>query len=199
MRDRPTSDLVVAHRCRRWVPTVMKRRLRLTAALSVAVTPVARAQDTAGVRALEARAPVRPAAADTATGARRVARKVARKGARKHPALGGALSLVVPGAGQLYAGRRVKGAALFLGVYGGVSLGAASHECNGTPGRGCDDQVLAAGLGVALGTWLYAIASAPGDVRRWNTRHDALAGGPRLIPHLAPGVGGTQFGLAAAW
>jgi hypothetical protein len=117
---------------------------------------------------------------------------------RKHPALGAALS-IVPGAGQVYAGRRMKGAALFAVTYGGFYLAANGSECHGTRGRNCDDRVLFTGLGLAVGTWIYAIASAPADVRRWNVRHGHVASAPRVTPHLARSAAGTQLGVAAAW
>jgi hypothetical protein len=117
---------------------------------------------------------------------------------RKHPALGAALS-IVPGAGQVYAARRMKGAALFAVTYGGFYLAANGSECHGTRGRNCDDRVLFTGLGLAVGTCAYAIASGPVDVRRWNVRHGHVASAPRVTPHLARSGAGTQLGVVAAW
>lgn len=110
-------------------------------------------------------------------------------------------SVLLTGGGQMYAGKPGKGVALLLTSVGAVALGAAASNCSTTGysyDTTCDVKPLAAGVGVALGNWIYSMISAPGDVRAWNARHVSVATA-RLAPVVSPGSGGTQVGLAVRW
>jgi hypothetical protein len=101
----------------------------------------------------------------------------------KSSATAALMSVVIPGSGQIYAGKVGKGIvvfSLFAGeAIGGVSLVASQIFC-GPPGgflssgHSCDNSIT--GLGIAalaasLVTWGYSIGSAPGDAREYNERH----------------------------
>ncbi|MBI2796312.1 MAG: hypothetical protein HYX65_06360 [Gemmatimonadetes bacterium] len=96
------------------------------------------------------------------------------------------LGLVIPGGGQLYAGRRTLGAALLATAmaapvigYLGVALTDRRTGCTGTSGvtgsacnnSALDQRPLNVGLVIAAATWAYGLATAPGDIRAWNAAH----------------------------
>jgi hypothetical protein len=92
--------------------------------------------------------------------------------AEKDPRLAGALSIFLPGLGQMYAGETVKGAVLsglFVGSIVAVS-GADIGETNGsiTPGGWSAIALLG-------GVYLYALIDAPFAAHRANAR-DAQGG-----------------------
>jgi TM2 domain-containing membrane protein YozV len=100
------------------------------------------------------------------------------------------LSFLITGAGQIYAGETGKGVSLLLLDLGGTALlinGAAG--CGGY-GSDCDNAQIAAGAVVALGTWIYSMADAPGAVDRFNRQH------ARALPVVGVGPrGGAKVGV----
>ena len=115
---------------------------------------------------------------------------------RKDGAVGVLFGFLLTGGGQFYAGANGKGAML-LGVSLAGAVGAVSvvNGCNPY----CSDsdittaQVL---LLPALFNWVYGMASAPGDVRRWNEEHARVA---RVRPVLEQRDGRTGLGLAVGF
>jgi hypothetical protein len=124
--------------------------------------------------------------------------------APKDGTLGVVLSLLITGGGQMYAGKPGKGVGLLLLGVGSVVVGAAASECDGYYDSydgyyydDCDVAPLAVGAGIALGTWIYSMASAPSDVREYNARYGLVASLRRARPYAARGVAETHLvGLA---
>jgi hypothetical protein len=124
--------------------------------------------------------------------------------APKDGTLGVVLSLLITGGGQMYAGKPGKGVGLLLLGVGSVVAGAAASECSvsydsyaGYYDDECDTAPLAVGAAIALGTWIYSMASAPSDVREYNARHGLVASLRHARPYAAAGVAETQLvGLA---
>jgi TM2 domain-containing membrane protein YozV len=126
---------------------------------------------------------------------------------RKDPATATLLGVVLPGAGQMYAGRTGKGLALLGLSVGAVVTGAqlsSGTACTVTvpnPGSNvyvtnCTDGKrgpLHAGVGVAVASWLYGAITAAGDARDANaveTRHASAT------PVIERTYGRTGLGLA---
>jgi TM2 domain-containing membrane protein YozV len=103
------------------------------------------------------------------------------------------LSFLITGAGQIYAGETGKGVSLLLLDIGGTALlinGAAS--CAGY-GSHCEDGQIAAGAALALGTWIYSMADAPGAAGRYNQKH------ARALPVVGVGPrGDAKVGVRLA-
>lgn len=85
----------------------------------------------------------------------------------KDPALAGVLSFVVTGAGQMYAGKPAKGITLLLLSVGGAVI-AANSPAGPLDPKPTWGQI--AGVGLSLSSWIYAIATAPGDAMSHNRR-----------------------------
>jgi hypothetical protein len=97
-----------------------------------------------------------------------VAQQSVPSGIRKDPMLAGVLSFIVPGAGQMYAGRVGLGATMLASS---VFLVAQIQRCNLREVAGSPCAISPAMLGVsALVVWIWSIASAPDDARRANSR-----------------------------
>lgn len=110
---------------------------------------------------------------------------------QKDPAAGRLFSLLIPGGGQIYAGRHDKGYGLLAVSLGSIGVAYAlwNQQCHRRDP--CNAGPAAAESGVALFAWIYSIATAPADVRRWNREHAGIA---RVAPTLqlqgrAPGLG----------
>lgn len=119
----------------------------------------------------------------------------------KEGGVGVLFSLLITGGGQIYAGKAGKGVGLLLTSVGAIVVGAAASTCTTSSysyETTCNAGPLAVGAAVAIGNWIYSMASAPSDVREWNAKH-SLASGPRALPHLARTGSGTEIGLALNW
>ena len=113
--------------------------------------------------------------------------------AQKDGATGALFGFLLTGGGQFYAGQNTKGAVL-LGLSVAEVAGALSvaERCN----YSCTDSDLTTVELLALGTvfnWVYGMASAPGDVRKWNEAHARVA---RVRPVLEHMDGRSGVGLA---
>lgn len=93
-----------------------------------------------------------------------------------------ALSALIAGGGQLYAGEKKKGVALMLLELGGVALAASADALAGDAAY-ADAAPIFAGVLIAGGSWIYSMADAPRAARRYNYKH-ALA---RPIVGIEPG------------
>jgi hypothetical protein len=116
--------------------------------------------------------------------------------ARKEGATGVLFGFLLTGGGQFYAGQNTKGAVL-LGLSLAEVAGALSvaERCN----YSCTDSDLTTVELLALGTvfnWVYGMASAPGDVRKWNEAHARVA---RVRPVMEQQHGRQGVGLAVAF
>jgi TM2 domain-containing membrane protein YozV len=117
---------------------------------------------------------------------------------RKDGSVGVLWSFLITGAGQMYAGKTGKGVGLLtLGLVSSVAgvAGLSASYNNSLYGEhdSAADAVAIGGITVALGTWIYSMASAPGDVRDYNTkRSQGLVARPVLDKH----AGKTEIGLA---
>ena len=112
---------------------------------------------------------------------------------RKDGAVGVLFGFLLTGGGQFYAGNNTKGAILL-----GLSLAevvAAVSVVNGCDPYCTDSQITTAQalLLPALFNWVYGMATAPGDVRRWNEEHARVA---RARPMMERRDGRTGLGLA---
>jgi hypothetical protein len=129
----------------------------------------------------------------------------------KDPRTATLFGVLITGGGQMYAGRTGKGLALLgLGV-GSVIAGAAMSsvatcsivtEADPTGGvprtsSSCNDGSLGplyAGLGVAIGSWLYGAVTAGNDARAANATLSA-----RATPMLRTGAHRVGLGLAYSY
>lgn len=98
----------------------------------------------------------------------------------KDPELASILSFVVPGAGQLYAGRPDKGSLIFGGtaLATGVAIfEAAQTSCVTAYGGSCSSRTVAAISGAtAAAIWIVGWVTAPRDARVHNERLLSEAG-----------------------
>jgi hypothetical protein len=78
-----------------------------------------------------------------------------------------ALSALIAGGGQLYAGETKKGVVLTVMEVGGVGMTAASTVVDGDASYG----LAAYGIVAALGSWIYSMIDAPHAARRYNEKH----------------------------
>jgi TM2 domain-containing membrane protein YozV len=139
----------------------------------------------------------------------------------KDPQLATVLGLLVPGGGQIYAGRSVKGgvllslsiAAPLVGILGSmaldghrggrdqeIALSSTSAFSGGFNdprfGRGRGDRQfwpVAAGFGVSIASWAYGWATAAPDARHQNGKHGLQRFGALVepLPQGRTGVGMT--------
>ena len=109
---------------------------------------------------------------------------------KRYGAIGMALGLYIPGAGQIYAGRYGKGLAVAGITFGGMLLAEAS--CGGELKEECLGNAMV-GLAALFGAWGYGILSAPRDAREYNERQSHRIA---VEPVLDRRVGRTGLGLA---
>ncbi|MEO0558126.1 MAG: hypothetical protein AAF170_08070 [Bacteroidota bacterium] len=123
--------------------------------------------------------------------------------AEKRPATATALSFVVPGGGQLYAGETTKGALILIGAGGalGTGLVASLVASDQEAFFGCPEPCweweptpLLIGAGVAGAIWLYGVLDAPGAARRANRRNGLAA--LELMPVLVAAEGRHRAGVS---
>lgn len=90
---------------------------------------------------------------------------------RKDPGTALAFSVFAPGAGQMYAGKPGKGAALLVASVGALVLGAATttETCTGLT---CTTNYTGLQLGVAasIALWGYSMVTAGADAREHNAK-----------------------------
>jgi hypothetical protein len=103
---------------------------------------------------------------------------------------------LLTGAGQFYAGNNTKGAVLL-----GLSLAEVATAVGviGNCDPYCSDSDITTAevlLLPALFNWVYGMATAPGDVRKWNEAHGVVA---RVRPVIERGEGAVGVGLAFAY
>jgi len=99
----------------------------------------------------------------------------------KDPQLATVWGLVVPGGGQMYAGRGVKGAQIFAGSAGALTVGylMSSRSCTwiGDSDSCTADRrqsfVIAGTIGALL--WIYGLTTAADDAHDFNARTRALS------------------------
>lgn len=91
------------------------------------------------------------------------------------PTVATALSVVIPGGGQIYAGQPVKGGLILIGT--GTALATSVAVAKLDPYFGCPDPCwefdttpLLVGAGIARAIWLYGVLDAPGAAQRANRR-----------------------------
>lgn len=117
----------------------------------------------------------------------------------KEPRIATLWGVLVPGAGQMYAGRSGKGLLLFVGAVGAASAGAIIHSnpcltpLNYVETR-CDNRTtpLAVGTTIAAGLWIYGFVTADDDAHARNAR---ASGAPQLS--VQPLVSRRGLGLHA--
>lgn len=116
--------------------------------------------------------------------------------AQKEGALGVMFGFLLTGGGQFYAGKNAKGAVLLgLSIAEAVTAVSMIQRCDPycTDSEITSAQVL---LLPAVFNWVYGMATAPGDVRRWNEEHARYA---TLRPVLERRDGRTGVGLAVGF
>ena len=115
----------------------------------------------------------------------------------RYPALATALSVILPGGGQFYTGRSVKGALILAGtvVSATISIDGANHPCGTNPSGVCGNGVNE-NLGIVgmLAFWAYGWATAAGDARQHNA--DLVNGTTGFAPFLDRRSGRTMAGLS---
>ena len=115
---------------------------------------------------------------------------------RKDGAVGVLFGFLLTGGGQFYAGNNGKGVALL-----GLSLAevvTAVSVINRCDPYCCDSEITTAQalLLPAVFNWVYGMATAPGDVRRWNEEHARVT---RVRPVMEQRDGRTGLGLAVGF
>lgn len=111
-----------------------------------------------------------------------------------------ALSLILPGAGQMYAGRPHLGAGLMATYVAamGYSMSTWQHERDRAwrehRAPKADASVGAAYL-VGMGVWAYALITTPRDVNAYNARQMEAAKSRRVEPVVARAGKGAHVGL----
>jgi hypothetical protein len=113
--------------------------------------------------------------------------------ARKDGAVGVLFGFLLTGGGQFYAGNNAKGAILL-----GLSLAevVAAVSVVGSCDPYCTDSQIGTAEALllpAVFNWVYGMATAPGDVRKWNEEHAAVA---RVRPVIEQREGRRGLGLA---
>ncbi|HSG09240.1 MAG TPA: DUF5683 domain-containing protein [Longimicrobiales bacterium] len=139
-------------------------------------------------------------AALTLGGAATAAAQEADHQGRRSPPLALALSLVLPGAGQVYNGDYLKGTVMFVGTAAVISasmlsLSDAFGLDDDTSGTGT--HVLGAvGVGLILWSWIDAPLSARAINRRLEAGGSTVALGPRVqVAKRGGGVDLTLLGI----
>jgi hypothetical protein len=135
-------------------------------------------------------------AAEAAPGAPRVGEGSVVRYAQKDGAVGVLFGFLLTGGGQFYAGNHTKGAIL-LGLSLAEVVAAVSivSDCDPycTDGQITTAQAL---LLPAVFNWVYGMATAPGDVRKWNEAHQRVA---RVRPVMQQVAGRTGVGVAVGF
>jgi hypothetical protein len=116
--------------------------------------------------------------------------------ARKDGAVGVMFGFLLTGGGQFYAGNNTKGVVLL-----GLSLAevvTAVSVINGCNPYCTDSDITTFDLLMlpAVFNWVYGMATAPGDVRRWNEQHARMS---RVRPILERMGGRSGMGLAVGF
>jgi hypothetical protein len=130
---------------------------------------------------------------DAAEPARAVARTAY---SPKDGAVGVLFGFLLTGGGQFYAGNNAKGAVL-LGLSLAEVIASLSIVERCDP-YCTDSEMTTAGalLLPAVFNWVYGMATAPGDVRKWNEAHGVVA---RVRPMMRREEGRTGVGLAVGF
>lgn len=95
----------------------------------------------------------------------------------KEPGTATLIGVLVPGGGQLYAGKITKGLTLLAVGYGSIVAGTALAVTNcddiGDYEDGCTKSLtpLYIGYGGYLASWIYGLATAGGDAREVNAKN----------------------------
>lgn len=100
------------------------------------------------------------------------------------------LSVIFPGAGQMYAGDTMRGIKILGGAWGAPVVGTIGGTALCAAGEaGCIGGValLLGGWGVGLGSWVYGIIDAAPTTERMNAAN-------RTAVHVAPTVVPTMSG-----
>lgn len=107
-----------------------------------------------------------------------------------------ALSFVLPGLGQVYAGEPALGGILFAGAAGGTALALDNAQLVERCARSSpsatlvcssdrrDGNLVTAGLFVAAASWIVSMAEAPSAARQFNEKH-------RIALRIEPGAAGS--------
>jgi hypothetical protein len=130
-------------------------------------------------------------------GATEPARAVARGAySPKDGAVGVLFGFLLTGGGQFYAGNNSKGAVLLgLSLVEVVTALSVVGQCDPY----CTDSQITTAEALllpAVFNWVYGMATAPGDVRKWNEAHGAVA---RVRPMIQRSEGRTGVGLALSY
>ena len=111
----------------------------------------------------------------------------------KDGAVGVLFGFLLTGGGQFYAGNNTKGAVLLgLSVAEVVAAVSVVGQCDPY----CTDSQITTAEALllpAVFNWVYGMATAPGDVRKWNEAHGVVA---RVRPMMRREEGRTGVGLA---
>ncbi|HEY2378087.1 MAG TPA: hypothetical protein VGH98_19080 [Gemmatimonadaceae bacterium] len=116
----------------------------------------------------------------------------------KDPELATVVGVLVPGGGQLYAGRYGKGLGLFAASAVGVALALDSRHSNRcSVGISCSSDALkAGGIVIAALGWGFGWATAARDARKQNSQ--MLNNARSWVPFLERRDGRLLAGLALA-
>jgi hypothetical protein len=130
-------------------------------------------------------------------GATEPARAVARGAySPKDGAVGVLFGFLLTGGGQFYAGNNSKGAVLLgLSLVEVVTALSVVGQCDPY----CTDSQITTAEALllpAVFNWVYGMATAPGDVRKWNEAHGTVA---RVRPVIQREEGRTGVGLALSY
>lgn len=117
----------------------------------------------------------------------------------RDPGIATILSVVIPGAGQMYAGDTMRGVKILGGAYFSPIIGwtAGTMFCATGSGAACGVGLLVGLTGsvAGLGSWVYGIIDAGPTTERMNAAHGFALDG-RLQPLVAPTAdGGTALGF----
>ena len=113
-----------------------------------------------------------------------------RSDALKNPELAGALSVLVPGLGQIYNGEQVKGAIIMAAFLGSIGVCVAA-DIGGTPGS--ISTLGWIGVGMVGTSYLWGIIDAPVAAHRINK--EMLGGTSQSVLEIQ--VGGYSLSLRA--
>lgn len=116
---------------------------------------------------------------------------------RREPAVALVLSVMAPGAGQIYNGQWAKFSVIFGGQLLTAALMSGVGDCTlgrvGLTGFSCGRTTAAVVIG--LGTWLYSMIDAPiaaGKINRRLARRVSVSLGPRSYDALSASAGSRQ-------
>ena len=112
----------------------------------------------------------------------------------KDPGTATLVSVLMPGAGHLYASETGKGLGVMAVSVGSIGAGYYFSSCPGAQDS-CGQTPLYIGIGVHFANWIWSIIDA-GDAARRHNRH-LLSGNVRVRPiasvHSISPVGGLQL------